>query len=163
MDVHLLCYGTAFPSVCLSKDTPFHAITRKTINLELGTSPSDSPPRKPFCFGVVILIFKVTEVTKVKNHFWRCCFITIGAVKLERGAETHHKLTIKILESAVGIWNFPHSFCTLYLIQWVYYALPFGVVFETLEIHVWCITLGLEITNITTKINGVQICLILLC
>ncbi len=53
----------------------------------------------------------------------------MGAIKLKLGTENRPKPSNKILDSAVGTWNFLHSFCTSYLRRCAYYAPPFTAIF----------------------------------
>ena len=68
----VLCYAAVRLSVCLSEDNPFPWDNSKSftaISLKPDIYLSHWPPRNPIRFRVVTLMFKVTEVTKVKFGF----------------------------------------------------------------------------------------------
>ena len=73
----ITCYGAVRLSVGLSVQRhPFPCDNSKFYSYHIDTWYIACLPYRPLgkpisiCFGIVTLIFKVTEVTKVKFHFW---------------------------------------------------------------------------------------------
>ena len=86
----LRCCLSICPSICLSfcpsvhpSDYPticFHAITQKVLQLSTSNMV-------PISFGIVSLIFKVTEVKKIKFGF--LSITSIRAINVKLGTNTH--------------------------------------------------------------------------
>ena len=85
----ILYYGAVHLSIHLSEH-PFPHDNSKSFTAFIlipGIWLPHRPPRMTICFGVVTLIFKVTEVTKVKLSFWSIPQ-SFRAVNSELGTDT---------------------------------------------------------------------------